>query len=93
MPAPTDSTGFGAPTRRPLGHERRTVIVAELVASLALALSTVIAATVLTVGIARANVADGVIGNESGLFGIALLLGLIFLGIGGFAILPGDKHR
>ena len=92
MRKPLNSTGFRAPTRRPLGNERRTVVLAELVAIVALALSTVVAATVLTVGIAHASVADGVIGHEGSLFGIALLLGLIFIGIGGFAVGP-RKHR
>jgi len=93
MSKPLDSTGFRAPAEHPLGQERRAVMLAELVASMALALSTVITVTVLTVGIARANVADGVIGHESSLFGVALLFGLIFIGIGGLAILPGDKRR
>jgi hypothetical protein len=88
-----DNTGFRAPGRHPLGNERRTVALAELVAILALAVSTIIAASVLTVGIARAGAVDGVIGNQGSLFGGALLLGLIFLGIGGFAVLPRGKHR
>jgi hypothetical protein len=87
-------TGFTAPASRSLGHERRTVAIAALIASAALAISTIVAATVVSVGIARANVADGVIDNEGGLFAVALLLGLIFIGIGGFAILPPrDRHR
>jgi hypothetical protein len=47
----------------------------------------------LSVGVARANVAEGVIGNEGSLFGIALLLGLIFLGLGGLSALAGDKQE
>lgn len=88
-----ENTGFRAPAGHPLGRERRTVVFAELVAGVALALSTVVLATVLSVGAARANVADGVIGNEGTLFGIALLLGLIFLGLGGLSALAGDKHE
>jgi hypothetical protein len=89
-----EDTGFTAPAGRSLGHERRTVALAALIASAALAISTIVAATVVSVGIARANVADGVIDNEGSLFAVALLLGLIFIGIGGFAILPPrDRHR
>ncbi len=87
------NTGFRAPTGHTLGRERRTVAVAELVTGAALVLSTLIVATVLSVGIAHANVADGVIGHEGSLFGIALLLGLIFIGLGGISALPGDKHK
>jgi len=58
MRRPIDSTGFHAPTQRPLGNERRSVVLAELIATLALAICTMVAATVLTVGIARAGVAS-----------------------------------
>jgi hypothetical protein len=81
------SAGFMPPARRVLGSERRTVAIAELVASIALALSTLVAATVVSVGIARADVVGNVIDNESGLFAIALLLGLLFIGMGGLTIL------
>jgi hypothetical protein len=91
---PVEQTGFSAPDNRALGQERRSVALAALIASAALAIGTVVAATVVSVGIARANVADGVIDNEGGLFAVALLLGLIFIGIGGFAILPPrGRHR
>src|SRR5665647_593448 len=68
---------------------------AALAISAALAVSTIVSATVVTVGIARANVADGVIDNEGSLFAVALLLGLIFIGIGSFTLLPprGRRHR
>ncbi|MGB8185744.1 MAG: hypothetical protein WCF37_12035, partial [Pseudolabrys sp.] len=77
------STGFAAPAHRRLGNEHRTVALAELVASLALAASTLIAATVVSIGIARADVASNVIDNEGGLFVVALVLGLLFIGMGG----------
>ena len=53
------------------------------------------AATVVTAGIARADVADGVIGNEGSVFAIALLLGLIFIGMGGLTVftLPGNRPK
>ncbi len=88
-----ENTGFRAPAGHKLGRERRIVVFAELVAGVALAISTVVVATVLSVGIARANVAEGVVGHEGSLFGIALLLGLIFIGLGGISMLPGDKHE
>lgn len=93
MRSPVDNLGFHTPAARKVGRERRTVAFAELAATVALALSTVVVATVLSVGIVRANVVEGVIGNESSLFAIALLLGLLFVGIGGYSILPGDKAK
>jgi hypothetical protein len=89
-----ESSGFEAPSTRTLGSERRTVAFAELVAIVGLALSTIVAATAVSVGIAHANV-DGVVGNESSLFAVALLLGLIFIAVGGFTVftLPGQRAK
>jgi len=89
------SSGFTAPNGRTLGNERRTVALAELIAIVGLALSTIVAATVVSVGIARANVVGNVIDNEGSLFTIALLLGLIFIAMGGLTIftLPGHKPK
>ncbi len=92
MRKPLESTGFRAPSRHPLGRERRAAMLAQFLATLALALSTVVAATVLTVGIARASAVDGVIGHESSLFSVALLLGLIFIGIGGLTGRPRKQR-
>ena len=90
-----DSPGFTAPNGRTLGNERRTVALAELVTIIGLALSTIVAATVVSVGIARANVVGNVIDNEGSLFTVALLLGLIFIAMGGLSVftLPGHKPK
>jgi hypothetical protein len=94
MRKPVDHAGFTAPADRPLGGERRTIAFAELIAAAALIVGTVVAAIVVSAGIARADVGGGVIDNEGGLFAIALVLGLIFIGIGGFTVLPRDRrHR
>src|SRR5674476_1064572 len=87
-----DSPGFTAPNGRALGNERRTVALAELVAIVGLALSTIVAATVVSVGIARANVVGNVIDNEGSLFTVALLLGLLFIGMGGLTVLSLPHH-
>ncbi len=93
MRTPIEDTGFTPPSRHPLGHEHRSVALAELMAIVALALSTIVVVTVVSTGIARAGVADGVIGHEGSLFGIALLLGLMFIGVGGFSLLPGRPKK
>ena len=82
-----EGTGFTAPNRHQLGHERRIVALTALIASATLALSTIVVATVVSVGIARASVADNVIDNEGGLFELALLLGVLFIGMGGLTVL------
>jgi Na+/pantothenate symporter len=88
-----DSAGFIAAAGHTIGHERRRVALAALIASAALAVSTIVAATVVSVGIARAGAVDGVIDNESGLFAVALVLGLLFIGIGGFRLSGRRPHR
>ena len=86
--------GFTPPTDRPLGNERRTTVTAEIVATVALAFCTALTAIVVSMGIAEANPAGAIIDNEGNLFAIALLLGLVFIGIGGFAaIMPTRKHK
>jgi hypothetical protein len=95
MPKTIDHTGFTAPAGRALGDERRIAALAELVATAALALSTVVAVTAVSVGIARADAAGAAIGSDHGVFSVALLLGLIFFGVGGYAALPprGKSRR
>jgi hypothetical protein len=86
--------GFAPPATRPLGTDRRTLAFVELITTAGLMVGTVIAAIVVTAGIARADVGSDVIGNEGSLFAIALVLGLVFIGIGGFSLLPrGRRHR
>ena len=92
MRTPIDGSGFTAPTDHALGHERRRVAVASLIASAALAFATVVVVAVVSVGIARANVVDNVIDNEGSLFAVALLLGLLFIGMGGLTMLSLPHH-
>ncbi|MFA6266274.1 MAG: hypothetical protein WC670_11250 [Pseudolabrys sp.] len=77
------------------GVESHRVVFAELAAIAGLSVAIIVAATVVSVGIARASVVDGVIDNDGGLFAIALLLGLAFVAIGGLSLLPRDRkpHR
>ncbi len=93
MREPINTTGFTAPANRPLGQERGAAMLAELAAIACLTISTIVVATVISVGAARASVADGVIGNEGSVFAIALLLGLIFIGISGISLLPPSNRR
>jgi hypothetical protein len=88
-----DSSGFSAPSGRALGNEHRSTALAELVATIGLALSTIVVATVVTVGIARADIVGNVIDNEGSLFTIALLLGLVFIAMGGFSALTLTGHK
>jgi len=88
-----EDSGFIAPYGHALGQERRTVALAALIATATLAFSTVVVATVVSVGIARANVAGNVIDNEGGLFAVALILGVLFIGLGGLSFLTMSGHK
>jgi hypothetical protein len=86
-------TGFRGPADPAVpGVESRRVILAELATIVGLTIATVIAATAVSVGIARASALDGVIDNDGGLFVIALVLGLVFAAIGGLSLLPGERR-
>lgn len=88
------SAGFRGPVSpHGSGVESRRIVVAELAAIIGLSVATLIAATVVSVGMARASVVDGVIDNDGGLFAIALVLGLAFIAIGGFAALMPSPRR
>jgi len=85
-------TGFRGPADpKAPGVESRRVILAELATIAGLTIATLIAATAVSVGIARASVVDVVTDNDGMLFTIALLLGLVFAAIGGLSLLPGER--
>ncbi len=94
MRTPIDGSGFAAPVEHPLGREGQRGAVATLIASAALVFATIVVATVVSVGIARADVVGNVVDNEGSLFAIALLLGLLFIGMGWLTVLslPG-RHK
>jgi hypothetical protein len=83
-----ENTGFAPPA----SGARRNPAAAELVASAGLALATIVTAIVVTAGVAHADVAEGVIGNEGGIFAVALVLGLAFIGMGGLT-LSGSRPK
>jgi hypothetical protein len=47
--------GFAPSLARPLGQERRTAILAELIATVALATATLLVVTVVSFGVAKAD--------------------------------------
>ena len=89
------SAGFRGPASlHGSGVETRRVVLAELTAIAGLSIATLVAVTAVSVGMARAAVGDGIIDNDGGLFAVALMLGLAFIAIGGFAALtPGGRRH
>ncbi|HZP78757.1 MAG TPA: hypothetical protein VFB45_21650 [Pseudolabrys sp.] len=86
---PIQDSGFASP---PQGGRPA---FAGLLATLGLAAGTAIAATVVSIGIARADTIGGIVDNDVGMFALALLLGLIFVGMGGITalMLPTPRRR
>ena len=65
--------------------QTRPVASVELITTVLLALSTVVAATVVSIGIARADVAGIRADGDPVPLAIALLIGLLLLAMGGLA--------
>jgi hypothetical protein len=75
------------------GRHRSTTLV-ELITTAALALSTAVAATAVSIGMARADAITGAakVGDEA--FAVAMLIGIMLVTIGGLtAIAVGEKRR
>jgi hypothetical protein len=72
----------------------RSVALVELITTAALALSTAVAVTAVSIGIARADAISGVIHGDGEALAIALAIGLLFAAMGGFtAAAAGDAGR
>jgi hypothetical protein len=81
----TDQVGFETPNRREPSR-RWAGASLELLASTALVVSTVVAATVVSIGMARADVpGTSTVGDPS--FALAMLLGLVLGGWGWLTVL------
>src|SRR3979409_1903974 len=73
---------------------RKHVACVELVTTAALALSTAVAITAVSIGIARADVLGAVANGDSAPFAIALFIGLLLSAMGGLPpIMPVDPQQ
>jgi Na+/pantothenate symporter len=84
--------GFEQELRQARLRKRRSVALVELITTASLALSTGIAITAVSLGIARAGVVDSVVEGDGALLVIALIIGL-FSAMGGLtAIMTGPQR-
>jgi hypothetical protein len=65
----------------------------ELLTTAALAVSTAVAVTAVSIGIARADVIGGAAQGEGAHFAVALFLGLLLSGMGGLTAIMANDHR
>ena len=85
---------FEPPTPELPAPKPRPVACVELIATVALALSTLIAVTVVSIGIARADVFGAHPDAEVAPFAIALFIGVLLSAMGGLtALIAGDGTR
>jgi formate/nitrite transporter FocA (FNT family) len=69
------------------------LISVELITSVALALSTMVAATAVSIGIARAEVFSLRADGDSSSLAIGLMIGLLLFGMGGLTALMADSSK
>jgi hypothetical protein len=72
---------------------RRPVALVELIATLSLALSTVVAAAAVSIGIARAEVFGMPADGDPAPLAVALLVGLLLLAMGGLAAVMANGPK
>ena len=74
--------------------KHRSIAFVELVTTAALALSTAVAVTAVSIGIARADVVGAVATGDGAPFAVALLIALLLSGMGGLtAIMALDDRQ
>jgi hypothetical protein len=86
--------GFQPTTPQASAPKHRSIAFVELITTAALALSTAVAVTAVSIGIARADEAGAVATGDGTAFAVALLIGLLLSGMGGLtAIMAADPTR
>jgi len=80
-------------TPKDFAPKDRNVACVELITTAALALSTAVAVTAVSIGIARADVIGTVAKGDSAPFAIALFIGSLFSAMGGLTALLATDPR
>jgi len=95
MPSPlTGRTGIKHEARHGAAPRHRSIALVELITTVALALSTAVAVTAVSIGIARADVVDAVARGDGVPLAIALCITLLLAAMGGLtAIIARDPRR
>ncbi|HTV35529.1 MAG TPA: hypothetical protein VMF12_03785 [Xanthobacteraceae bacterium] len=88
----TGKVGFASPATERKFSKRRSAGI-ELLATVALAVSFVIAATAVSIGMARAQALGAVPHSNGTPLAIAVFLGLVLAGMGGLTALAARDQR
>jgi hypothetical protein len=88
------TAGIEQEARAASARKRRSIVCVELITTAALALSTAVAVTAVSIGIARADVVGAVAKGDGAPFAVALLIGLLLAAMGGLtAVVAGGTRR
>jgi len=86
-------TGARFRHERPAAPKHRSTAYVELITTAALALSTAVAVTAVSIGIARADAAGSVAHSDGAPLAIAVFIGLLLSGMGGLtAYMASDEQ-
>ena len=86
-------SAFERDTRQGCAPRQRPIALVELIITAALALSTAVAVTAVSIGIARADVIGEVAKGDGAPFAIALFFGLLFSGMGALTAIMAPAPR
>jgi glycerol uptake facilitator-like aquaporin len=79
--------------QRAAAPKHRSIAFVELVTTAGLALSTAVAVTAVSIGIARADVLGAAAKGDSAPFAIALFIGLLFAAMGALTAIMAPARR
>jgi hypothetical protein len=85
--------GFNREAPESLAPKHWSIACIQLITTAALALSTAVAVTAVSIGIARADVLGEVAKGDGAPLAIALLIGLLFSGMGALAAIMAPAPR
>ena len=88
----TGKVGFASPVTEQSFSKRRHAGI-ELLATVALAISLVIAATAVSIGMARAQAIGAVSHSDGTPFAIAVFVGLLMAGMGAFTAIAARSRQ
>jgi hypothetical protein len=91
MPEFAGKVGFASPATERKFSKRRAGI--ELVATLSLAIALIIAATAVSIGMARAQASGAVHHSDGASLALAIFLGLMLVGMGGLTAIAAHEHQ
>jgi hypothetical protein len=82
----------GCDPPQPAGGKRGSMLFVELITTAGLALSTAVAVTAVSIGMARADVIGSVAHGDSAPLAIALFMTILFSAMGGLTALMARGH-